>query len=196
MENNILRVALVLFLLAPLSARAVPILLTDSSGQLAGATGVTVDGSLYDVYFVEGSCEQVFSGCDSVSDFFFDSATARLASLALIDTVAIDGAVLYDTEPELTVGCEDLGVCAMFTPFGFDQFGQVDTWFGSNKVSGDFINDTAFPTDWDYSDVPTRVWAVWRNAGDPLDVAEPYSLALIGIGFCAIALARQGQTLS
>jgi hypothetical protein len=56
--------------------------------QLMGASNVLVDGSLYDVQFVDGSCIDVFNGCDDVSDFTFQSqAVASLASQALVDQV-------------------------------------------------------------------------------------------------------------
>ena len=53
----------------------------NGSGQLTGATGVDVSGTLYDVTFEEGSCAEVFSGCDNVSDDFdFDTVAAAEAA--------------------------------------------------------------------------------------------------------------------
>ena len=37
-------------------------------GQLMGASNVSVDGSLYDVQFLDGSCIDLYNGCDEVSD--------------------------------------------------------------------------------------------------------------------------------
>jgi hypothetical protein len=45
--------------------------IVNSSGQLAGATGVLVNGTSYDVEFVDGACTNLFGGCDSSSDFAF-----------------------------------------------------------------------------------------------------------------------------
>ena len=36
-------------------------------GELRGASGVDVGGTLYDVEFLNASCETVFSGCDSLA---------------------------------------------------------------------------------------------------------------------------------
>ena len=60
-------------------------------GELIGATGVNVNGFLYDVSFSDGSCISLFGGCTSPSQFAFtDRTTALAASQALLDTVFLD----------------------------------------------------------------------------------------------------------
>ena len=84
------------------------ILIVNGSGILTGATGVNVNGTLYDVTFVDGSCVSLFDGCDSVSDFDFSSADdAGDASQALLNQVFLDGPDgNFDSAPqELTFGC-------------------------------------------------------------------------------------------
>ena len=44
-------------------------LITDTNGQLTGASGVNVDGTLYDVVFGPGSCADNFGTCDSTTIF-------------------------------------------------------------------------------------------------------------------------------
>jgi hypothetical protein len=62
------------------------------SGKLFGATEVLVDGYLYDVSFVDGTCIDLFLGCDTNSDFTFHTpGEGVLASQALIDQVLLDG---------------------------------------------------------------------------------------------------------
>ena len=39
----------------------------DGAGQLTDATGVDVDGSLYHVEFVDGTCAALFVGCDDLA---------------------------------------------------------------------------------------------------------------------------------
>jgi hypothetical protein len=54
-------------------------------GQLTGASDVLVDGSLYDVQFLDGTCIDLYNGCDDVSDFMFQTgASPLLASQALV----------------------------------------------------------------------------------------------------------------
>ena len=55
-------------------------------GILHGASDVLVDGNLYDVQFLDGTCIDLYDGCDDVSDFTFQTqASAALASQALLD---------------------------------------------------------------------------------------------------------------
>jgi len=99
-------------------------------GQLLGASDVLVDGSLYNVEFLDGTCIDLYSGCDDVSDFTFQTqAAALLAAQALLDQVFLDGADLFDTNPELTFGCVDTGLCEAGTPYVFDVFGDVAVYF-------------------------------------------------------------------
>ena len=49
-------------------------------GQLMGASGVLVDGNPYDVEFVDGTCIDLFSGCDEASDFTFHTRSESLAA--------------------------------------------------------------------------------------------------------------------
>src|SRR5690606_7201977 len=54
--------------------------LTGPSPELLGATGVAVDGALYDVLFVDGSCIALFDGCDAPTDFAFTAQAAAEAA--------------------------------------------------------------------------------------------------------------------
>jgi hypothetical protein len=86
------------------------------NGELVGAFDVMVNGALYDVSFVDGTCVDVFEGCDDVSDFqFTTSGNANFASLALLGQVLLG---TYDDFPELTAGCESTIVCHVATPYG------------------------------------------------------------------------------
>ena len=117
-------------------------------GQLKGATNVLA-GRLYDVEFVEGSCVELFDGCDEPSDFEFgDVGAAQSASQALLEQVFININVQsyessgetvwgstpepgwdsplqstisydFDLDPSLTSGCEGWETCDAMTPFGF-----------------------------------------------------------------------------
>ena len=61
-------------------------------GQLLGASDVLVDGSLYNVEFLDGTCIDLYNGCDDVSDFTFQTeAAALLAAQALLLQVFENG---------------------------------------------------------------------------------------------------------
>ena len=114
LASGLLSVA-VLCLLAASSASAAT--LNVVGGQLLGASGVDVDGTLYDVEFLDGTCVELYSGCDMASDFTFTTqADAELASQALLDQVFLDGVDLFDTVPGTTNGCDHLLFCFSETP--------------------------------------------------------------------------------
>ncbi len=96
-------------------------------GQLMGASNVLVDGNLYDVQFLDGTCIDLYNGCDAVSDFTFQTeASATLAAQALLDQVFLDVAVFappswdFDSQPWLTNGCVDPAYCGAETPYALD----------------------------------------------------------------------------
>ena len=93
-------------------------------GQLMGASNVLVDGNLYDVQFLDGTCIDLYNGCDQTQDFTFQtSASALLASQALLDQVFLDGPEgLFDSNPSLTNACSGHvevpdAACFSMTPY-------------------------------------------------------------------------------
>lgn len=93
---------------------------------MVGASGVVVDGVEYDVEFIAGTCFQLFTQCNEVSDFFFDDdVSAFLATQALLNQVLLDGPEgQFDSLPELTEGCfTSLSAteCRIVTPYGFES---------------------------------------------------------------------------
>ena len=104
-------------------------------GILHGASGVLVDGSLYDVQFLDGTCIDLYAGCVDASGFTFQTPEAALlASQALLDQVFLDGpAGNFESSPALTNGCsvDPLGGparCVSGTPFNHSGLpeGNVD----------------------------------------------------------------------
>ena len=57
-------------------------------GQWMGASDVKVDLLYFAVEFIDGTCIDLFIGCDDASDFtFWDIASAELAMMALLEHV-------------------------------------------------------------------------------------------------------------
>ena len=104
-------------------------------GQLMGASNVLVDGSFYDVQFLDGTCIERYNGCDDVSDFTFQTqASAVLASQALLDQVFLDGVEgQFDSDPGLTRGCGGYR-CRTHTPF-------IVVGWGSTFIAAEALND-------------------------------------------------------
>lgn len=103
MKTMWLCVCLVAGYLAGGSTHAVMLQVT--GGILTGATGVNVGGTLYSVSFQDGTCAELFSGCDSDADFLFNQVTGNLAAQALLDQVFLDGPDgPFDSAPQMTRG--------------------------------------------------------------------------------------------
>ena len=82
--KEIVSVALWLLLAVPVSA--VELVVVD--GALMGANEVEVNGALYDVRFLDGTCIELFAGCDELSDLTFPSlGSVTAATLALQNKV-------------------------------------------------------------------------------------------------------------
>lgn len=176
------------------NTHAAPILLVDGT-ELTGANGVDVGGTLYDVRFVDGTCVALFSGCDSVSDFAFNSiASATQASAALLAQVFVDGLEgQFDSQPGLTRGCESVDRCAALTPFDVIASGVFASAFASNSFEepsdGSGPTGSGLPATLDTTGDALLFYAVWTLAGS--NVPLPGTLSCLGIGLLGLVLANR-----
>jgi len=180
----------IVLLLASPSASAAT--LNVSGGQLLGASGVIVDGSSYNVEFLDGTCIALYSGCDSIGDFTFQTETAALlASQALLDQVFLDDTGLFDTDPELTNGCESVGLCRAFVPYGIEAGDSVLTSFTYNYwADGGRVDKVGLVSVVDAEDLSAStasVYAVWTP------VPEPGTAALMGLGLLGLSVRKRRE---
>ncbi|MEM1188287.1 MAG: hypothetical protein AAGI72_07160 [Pseudomonadota bacterium] len=118
---------------------AAPILNVDPvTEDLFGATGVEVEGRLFDVEFVDGTCFALFSRCDEAEDFAFSSeASALAAAQALLDTVLIENlntpSLLdnFDRFPSQTNGIGSIPLGNLLIPYAVNG-SMVDLAFAGN----------------------------------------------------------------
>jgi hypothetical protein len=195
--NRFLLLSLALLGLSVSSANAVS--LNVSGGQLLGAYDVNVGGNLYDVEFVDGSCQTLFSGCggSGTHEFAFSTAEqAEASSQSLLDSV-FGGEFAggpFDTNPELTVGITNTSLGVILTGFG-----AYDLDDGSLYLDGAFNSSLAEPDrlgcatgqcsllpDVDLATLPNAVYAQWTGVSAvPVPAAVwLFGTALVGlIGF-------------
>lgn len=157
------------------------VILNVSNGQLIGAQNVEVNGALFFVSFVEGTCIDIFSGCDDAEeDFTFTTqAAANEASQALLDQVLIDnGDHSFDSVPGLTTGCTnrppDFDDCDVFTPYGIDNpvalVASIARNFSPASRFEDFVDASSFGKTQDTTSLGFAVYAVWSQTGFHLQI--------------------------
>lgn len=192
--NNVYVKSMILGLLLSASclftvANAALILNIDSNGQLTGAQNVDVDGALYNVEFLDGTCIALFSGCDSRSDFTFTSSSAATAaSNALFNSVFLDSALgLFDSNPALTAGCSIVNLCGAYTPYHVTANGRVSNNVAINTPGSDQTLKAFPPANWNSKDSGTTVYAKWNLA---TSIPEPGTVMLLSLGIAGLAFSR------
>ena len=191
---KIMKIACALLMTAVISvSHAAVIHITDSSGKLLGANNVLVDGALYDVEFLDGTCTNLFNGCDEQSDFTFDTGpSVQLALIALWELVLVDTqAGLFFTRPDLTRGC-DISFCLLTTPY---EFINTPGLFQVKMLALASISDPSIPTffsvdsdaELDTSILGEQVYARWTAH---IEVNEPGTIILLSFGMAGLFLSR------
>lgn len=179
----------------------------NDSGQLIGATGISVrdarfDGvvsySTYDVSFEEGTCSALFSGCDESSDFVLTGGGTALAAQygaeALLDQV-FTGA--FDTSPALTYGCGAPTFCQVIIPYEVylgTMFAVVA--FNSTTDDGDGSTIGAYGPDFDTTNGPVvfannTVYARFSLSAAAVPEPGTWGMMLLGFGVIGMALRRK-----
>ncbi|MCR9056153.1 MAG: VPLPA-CTERM sorting domain-containing protein [Rhodobacteraceae bacterium] len=162
-----LAIAAALVALTATSGLAATVQLNVVGGQLIGARNVDVNGTFYDVEFVDGTCAIVFNGCDSVSDFEFSTLDlAEAAAVSLGDTVFVDGPLGdFDSDPTLTVGIDTFagsGRGTITVPYDFtSEFGieRIVARSFVNRETSDLLSFSLVPIGADLSDDDTWTFA-------------------------------------
>lgn len=171
------------------AAMATVVLNVDPAGVLLGAKGVDVGGVLYNVEFKDGTCADLYNGCNAASDFPFDNLTALVAGQALLDQVLLDGPQgNFDSNPALTQGCttSTQGLCQLRTPIPGpssllttpSSVTRVAAFnFGSGQSNTDDVGLDCCGSD--TSSNASATYVIWTLASTESNVPEPGSLALV-----------------
>nr|WP_320193579.1 PEP-CTERM sorting domain-containing protein [uncultured Desulfobacter sp.] len=179
-------------------AAATTLEIDESTGLLTGATDVLVNGSSYNVEFVEGTAEDLFRDSEGNWAFSFASQTeaweASSALLAQVFQNTEEGD--FDDDPTLTYGsAEDslYNYLLVFTTYGLstNYEGYVSGVYAQNgaKEKLDFVNATPIPATNDTTTKDSAVYAIWTPAvsSAPTPTPEPSSILLFVAGLIGFA---------
>ena len=174
------------------------------TNNLTGVSGISVDGNVYNVTFVEGTCVDLFNGCDEKTDFFFqDTATAFAAFEGLMNQALIDGPLgQFDSNPQLTYGCDNdpffSRFCTIYAPILADEVGLNGLVFAelSNNIADNLDSTTGLLLSAPLSinaDTSLNDWAVfgvWSGA-NVSTVPVPAAIWLFGSGLIGLVGMRK-----
>ncbi|MCP5068191.1 MAG: PEP-CTERM sorting domain-containing protein [bacterium] len=163
-------------------------MVTDASGNLRGYNGIAVDGSFYDVSFVDSSCVTLFSGCNDNADFPFAGSSPTYGAMQELGGM-ITGSFFEHLFSKIHGCTTAIASCNIITPYEYLPDGT--TGVPGPLVQGHFlqisglVDPTAFPqikrqpgADLGDSAYYQDVYAVWA----PVGVPEPMTLSLLALG--------------
>lgn len=199
-EMNLLKIKtqLVVFLAIlsiSLTAHANVVLQTNGP-TLTGARGVLVNGVSYDVQFKEGSCSELFSGCDSASDFIFPSFRSVIDAFFALEQDPVFIEFFNQTHaPSKVFGCSFDFSCYITTPHFTELPSQIEVGILTISDNIDNIYGSGFtylsvavdlyPTQMDSTDNPGQTWAVW-SVSPNMSVPEPTELSLLVVSLLGL----------
>jgi MYXO-CTERM domain-containing protein len=163
------------------------VLLRIEGGLLVGASGVSVNGALYDVSFGDGSCNSLQLGCTSFA--FSAAGDAAAAAQALLDQVFLG---IYDSSPDLTLGCTSTRQCLVSTIFGPESLGNNLASTANRPIdAADAVTSGLIGNAFNTAGNIDVTLAVWTRQPPPGQVSEPTSLMLALASLGALAWRRR-----
>ncbi len=178
--------------------QAAPLLLVNN-GILVGADKVDVGGTLYDVRFASGTCDDVFEGCDASAFAFRTAAQASLAANALLNQVFVDSARgQFDSRSDLSYNCGSNIHCDSIVPYSLEgafAFQAVTARNMSQLIPAysDMVMPSRYTTWYDtkryYGGIGLESFAVFTVSA--AEVSEPGTIGLIALALGMLAVRRR-----
>lgn len=179
------RLAVALLVFATTQVHAAPVLTVDGNGKLSGAQHLQIGAELYNVSFVDGSCNQLFAACTQLD---FPTQASAGAAVSALAQIVVDGpAGPFDSQPALTAGCALDDFCLIVVPYMTNASGGLDAIAWRNEPGLNaiwYLYGMSSSQDTTMSDAMT--YAVFTRVDASGTVPEPQSLALIGIALAGM----------
>lgn len=173
-----------------------------SNGKLLGATGIQVGTSFYDMTFIDGTCAEIFSGCDELSDFSFRTESDALRARDALQKILVDGPNgLFSSKPDLVSGCNNSDICAFYIPFAIPSRRNLATEVkfvneGSNSKYGDHTVIADFDIDSTTKGNTASTYIVWTPSEirQSSAIPEPSTTSLLMCSLLALFARIKRQT--
>lgn len=157
----------------------------------SGITDLDVDGTLYNVEFLDKSCNTHYD-CTSGSGFDFDADGAEAAIRAIASLFTLPENTSFDSDASLTDGCELTTRCTFMVPFAYTpESNSFRSWSFTNRspelnLLGLFSANTQFDND-------QSVFAKFSlsDVQPPSEVPLPAPALFLLTGLGGLALARR-----
>lgn len=184
-----MRVILIGFFLCISQAASATLMLDidNSTGQLLGGKGLEVNGVTYDITFTDGTCIELFNGCDEATDFTLRTFSEAFAvGSAILRHMLVDtDKGLFDSNPELTEGISNTTTGIILVPYGIESIREnlfvryvetvnfVDGWLEDDFTN---ISDiTRAEQNWDTNPRDFLVFAMVSLSNEAAVISEPSS---------------------
>ncbi len=167
----------------------------------SGASRVDVNGTFYDVRFLDGSCRELYDGCNEASDFTFTTSSESFAaSQALFDLFNLPAYAGFSSNPASTNGCSFSDFCYILTPYGrTGRFGFDVASTAFRNLSGTATDSvfawTSYGPDTSSSSFTTTVYAAWSEAA-PIPLPASLSTLLAGVAGLGLIARRRKRRVA
>lgn len=169
-------------LLITSTTEATPILNINEDGKLTGASNVEIKGISYNVNFEMGFCSDLFAGCNSQSDFTFNSIEgANAASKALSDSVIspFHGEIIWGNFSGYGFILTPYEILPDTTGYNFGTVKGVGVIYTNEYLSrGELFDVPRWTSEYNFS----TIWAKWQRS----EVPEPSALGLLLLGISTL----------